>query len=141
MTWIETSSADFWWNIYFNDVNVFSSNESKSPNVDEKSITFVEFLKFFFYLSVWVCVGIFFNSWGVFFCFAIRGWTLMYSATEGRVRRKSMSSAGTNWRNLQSLLYCVLSLIVRSDWPVRHSPWFYVPRRKQYWLAKVFQIQ
>lgn len=141
MTSIETSSADFWWNIYFNDVNVFSSNESKSPNVAEKSITFVEFLKFFFFIYQFECVWVFFLIHGGFFCFAIRGWTLTYSATEGRVRRKSMSSADTNWRNLQSLLYCVLSLIVRSDWPVRHSPWFYVPRRKQYWLAKEFQIQ
>lgn len=60
MIWIEIFFVDFWWNIYFNDVNVFFSNELKLLNVVEKFIIFVEFLKFFFYLLVWVCVGIFF---------------------------------------------------------------------------------
>lgn len=66
MIWIEIFFVDFWWNIYFNDVNVFFSNELKLLNVVEKFIIFVEYLKFFFYLLVWVCVGIFFNLWFFF---------------------------------------------------------------------------
>lgn len=66
MILIEIFFVDFWWNIYFNDVSVFFSNELKLLNVVEKFIIFVEYLKFFFYLLVWVCVGIFFNLWFFF---------------------------------------------------------------------------
>lgn len=72
MILIEIFFVDFWWNIYFNDVNVFFSNELKLLNVVEKFIIFVEYLKFFFYLLVWVCVGIFFNLW-VFFVVLLFG--------------------------------------------------------------------